>query len=84
MLEREKTIPHCSCTNTRLMRDLSRLMRSDTEKLGFSLQLKDDDALDEWNINLFGFSDCPLAEVRTKIIVQNASSCSVRSRHHLE
>ncbi|CAM9301896.1 unnamed protein product [Hapterophycus canaliculatus] len=51
-----------SCTNTRLMRDLSRLMRSDTEKLGFSLQLKDDDALDEWNINLFGFSDCPLAE----------------------
>lgn len=52
-----------SCTNTRLMRDLSRLMRSDTEKLGFSLQLKDDDALSEWNINLFGFSDCPLAEV---------------------
>lgn len=39
-------------------------MRSDTEKLGFSLQLKNDDALNEWNINLFGFSDCPLAEVR--------------------
>lgn len=53
-----------SCANTRLMRDLSRLMRSDTEKLGFSLQLKNDDALNEWNINLFGFSDCPLAEVR--------------------
>ncbi|CAM9408912.1 unnamed protein product [Ectocarpus sp. 6 AP-2014] len=48
--------------NTRLMRDLSRLMRSDTKKLGFSLQLKNDDALHEWNINLFGFSDCPLAE----------------------
>lgn len=46
------------------MRDLSRLMRSDTEKLGFSLQLKNDDALNEWSINLFGFSDCPLAEVR--------------------
>ncbi|CAM9502792.1 unnamed protein product [Laminaria digitata] len=51
-----------SATNTRLMRDLSRLMRSDTEKLGFSLQLKNDDALNEWNINLFGFSDCPLAD----------------------
>lgn len=52
-----------SSQNTRLMRDLSRLMRLDTEKLGFSLQLKNDDALNEWNINLFGFSDCPLAEV---------------------
>lgn len=61
-----------SATNTRLMRDLSRLMRSDTEKLGFSLQLKNDDALNEWNINLFGFSDCPLADVRcirTQIII---------------
>ncbi len=38
-------------------------MRSDTEKLGFSLQLKNDDALNEWDINLFGFSDCPLADV---------------------
>jgi len=52
-----------SSANTRLMRDLSRLMRSDTEKLGFSLQLKNDDALNEWDINLFGFSDCPLADV---------------------
>lgn len=38
-------------------------MRSDTEQLGFSLQPKNDEALNEWNINLFGFSDCPLAEV---------------------
>lgn len=63
-----------SATNTRLMRDLSRLMRSDTEKLGFSLQLKNDDALNEWNINLFGFSDCPLADVRcigTQIIIDS-------------
>ncbi|CAM9261604.1 unnamed protein product [Choristocarpus tenellus] len=42
------------------MRDLSRLMRSNTEALGFSLQLKSDDCLNEWDINLFGFSDCPL------------------------
>lgn len=49
--------------NTRLMRDLSRLIRSNTEVLGFSLELKNDDALNEWSINLFGFSDCPLAEV---------------------
>ncbi|CAM9273343.1 unnamed protein product [Ascophyllum nodosum] len=56
-----------SSANTRLMRDLSRLMRSDTEKLGFSLQLKNDDALHEWNINLFGFSDCPLAEDMKKL-----------------
>lgn len=47
----------------RLMRDLSRLMRSNTENLGFSLQLKNDDALNEWSINLFGFADCALAEV---------------------
>lgn len=52
------------------MRDLSRLMRSDTEKLGFSLQLKNDDALNEWNINLFGFSDCPLADVRAADVLR--------------
>lgn len=57
------------------MRDLSRLMRSDTEQLGFSLQLKDDDALDEWNINLFGFSDCPLAEVGTVFGGASGSAC---------
>ncbi|CAM9783816.1 unnamed protein product [Chrysoparadoxa australica] len=48
--------------NTRLMRDLSRMMRIDTDELGFSLELKDEDNLHCWRVKLSGFTDCPLAD----------------------
>ncbi|KAG5190836.1 ubiquitin-conjugating enzyme/RWD-like protein [Tribonema minus] len=53
--------------NTRLMRDLSRLMRTDTSSLGFTLELVHDDNLTLWRVKVFGFTDCPLAEDMVKL-----------------
>lgn len=57
-------------------------MRSDTEKLGFSLQLKNDDTLNEWSVNLFGFSDCPLAEVSVHLLKNKNNENKILSTVH--
>ncbi|CAN0191486.1 unnamed protein product [Discosporangium mesarthrocarpum] len=35
-------------------------MRTDTRVLGFCIKMKNDDSLTEWDINLFGVSECPM------------------------
>ncbi len=47
--------------NTRLMKELSSLMKTDTTVLGFSIDLVDDCDISLWNIHLFNFEDCGLA-----------------------
>jgi ubiquitin-protein ligase len=42
------------------MKDLQRMMRSDTASLGFSLEPVNEDNMTLWKVKLFGFTDCPL------------------------
>ncbi len=48
-------------TNTRLMKDLSLIMKTDTTLLGFSIDPVNDCDISLWNIHLFNFEDCDLA-----------------------
>ncbi len=48
-------------TSTRLMKDLSSIMKTDTTLLGFSIGPVDDSNISLWNIHLFNFEDCGLA-----------------------
>eukprot|EP00953_Heterococcus_sp_UTEX-ZZ885_P024576 13436-Heterococcus_DN1.PRE.4 len=57
-LKRSKTA--VGSNNTRLMKDLQRMMRSDTASLGFSLEPVNEDNMTLWKVKLFGFTDCPL------------------------
>ncbi len=51
----------CATGNTRLMKDLSSLMKTDTTVFGFSVDPVDDHDISLWNIHLFNFEDCELA-----------------------
>ncbi len=51
----------CVTGNTRLMKDLLLLMKTDTTVFGFSIDPINDSNISLWNIHLFNFEDCELA-----------------------
>ncbi|CAM9849058.1 unnamed protein product [Phaeothamnion confervicola] len=70
------------CKNTRLMRDLSRMMRTDTSALGFGLEPVHEDCMTVWRVKLFGFVDCPLAKDLEKC--KKEKSGPLKGTEHVE
>ncbi len=60
----------CVTRNTRLMKDLSSLMKTDTTVFGFSIDPVDDYEISLWNIHLFNFEDCALAMDMKKMEIE--------------